>query len=91
MCKLPVIDSSDSDVIRSLPEQTGEINQERFPLVKLAGACFCFREEERKKCQKNETEWAMGVAQLVEILPSIHEAPALLPEVSDPDVAYLHL
>lgn len=33
----------------------------------------------------------MDVAQLLEILPRIHEAPALLSEVPDPDVAYLHL
>ncbi|XP_005604782.1 large ribosomal subunit protein eL30 [Equus caballus] len=41
VCTLAMIDLGDSDIIRSLPEQTGEKQiMQNFSLIKLARACF---------------------------------------------------
>nr|XP_014722560.1 60S ribosomal protein L30-like [Equus asinus] len=41
VCTLAMIDLGDSDIIRSLPEQTGEKQiMQSFSLIKLARACF---------------------------------------------------
>uniref|UniRef100_A0A8C9HVM6 Large ribosomal subunit protein eL30 n=1 Tax=Piliocolobus tephrosceles TaxID=591936 RepID=A0A8C9HVM6_9PRIM len=46
VCTLAIIDPGDSDIIRSMPEQTGEKEtMQNFPLIKFA----CFKNNKKKK------------------------------------------